>query len=565
MRGEYEHLRHLLLDPEHGRLEALDAKVRDAEARLGRVPEQLAEDIEQSLQGGSHSRLANALSEATAGSLEIAVRRRPQAVVDAVYPVIGPSIRRALSDALRQMADDVDGALRDTFSLRALAWRIEAWRSGIPYAQVVLRHRARHRVEHLFLIQPESGLLLAHLTAPGVPELDADAVAGMFTAIHHFVRDSVATEDGSGIGSATVGGYRLAVSDGPHARLVALVRGVPSADFGARLDALNEEVHARHGIALADGDLSSNAGAVLEPVQLEELDADRVSRTQRRQARRPFVLALLCVVALALLAWGVLAWRWSMQSTRIQDGLAAMPGLVVLGVDDSHRGRLRIEGLLDPLAPDPRQWLAANDPGVHAEWKLRPYLSMEPGVVRQRIARALAVPAALVRTDDAGTTHVAGTLPFADWHRVAGLVPALAGIYRLDLSQLQFPQRTAIDSLVRDIEAMRIDFDSGTVNPTVDAEPVIADMTRQLQSLQAMGAAQGIAVSVNAVGYTDDLGSYPRNRELRMQRGQWLAERLSARLGTRAGVDIDQENSPTQHKRRVRATSVEITLSPERQ
>ena len=213
MNGEYDRLRQLLLEQERDRMDALQDSVHQATTRFERVPDLLAEDIERSLQDGKRSRLANVLAEATADSLEMAVRRKPQAVVQAVYPVIGPAIRRSLSDALRQMADDLDSALSDTFSPRALWWRLQAWRSGVPYAQVVLRHTTNYQVEHLFLIQPESGLLLGHLTASGLPELDADAVAGMFTAINQFVRDSVAVEGNeSGIGSATVGGYRLVVT-----------------------------------------------------------------------------------------------------------------------------------------------------------------------------------------------------------------------------------------------------------------------------------------------------------------------------------------------------------------
>ncbi len=153
MNGDYDRLRQALLE-QRERLDALQDSLRKANMRLERVPDMLAEDIERSTQDGKPSRLVSALSEATADSLEIAVRSRPQAVVQAVYPVIGPAIRRSLGDAMRQMTYDLDNALSDTFSPRALLWRWEAWRTGTPYAQVVLRHTTRYQVEHLFLIQP---------------------------------------------------------------------------------------------------------------------------------------------------------------------------------------------------------------------------------------------------------------------------------------------------------------------------------------------------------------------------------------------------------------------------
>ena len=101
MNGEYDRLRQLLLEQERDRMDALQDSVHQATTRFERVPDLLAEDIERSLQDGKRSRLANVLAEATADSLEMAVRRKPQAVVQAVYPVIGPAIRRSLSDALR--------------------------------------------------------------------------------------------------------------------------------------------------------------------------------------------------------------------------------------------------------------------------------------------------------------------------------------------------------------------------------------------------------------------------------------------------------------------------------
>lgn len=144
MRGEYDRLRQLLLQPERERLDALDTSMQRTSARFGDIPDVIAEDIERSLREGKASRLSQALAEATTGSLEIAVRRRPQSVVNAVYPVIGPAIRRSLGEAMRDMADDLDRAVVDILSLRSLRWRLEAWRSGLPYAQVVLRHTTRY-------------------------------------------------------------------------------------------------------------------------------------------------------------------------------------------------------------------------------------------------------------------------------------------------------------------------------------------------------------------------------------------------------------------------------------
>lgn len=545
MNGEYDRLRQLLLEQERDRMDALQDSVGKATARFERVPDLLAEDIEASIRQGKRSRLANVLSEASADSLEIAVRRRPQAVVQAVYPIIGPAIRRSLSDALRQMADDLDRALSDTFSPRALLWRWEAWRSGTPYAQVMLRHTTRYQVEHLFLIAPESGLLLGHLTASGLPALDADAVAGMFTAIHQFVRDSVTVdEDGAGIGSATVGGYRLAVSEGPGARLVAFVRGVPSSDFGMRLDELNEELHARHGAQLGEAESAGVAGAgLLEQPQLDELNSRWAAQQGgTRPQRRKFVWAALALAALALLVYAALGWRWSSQVGAIARHLSATPGLVVSKLDDGERGRLRIEGLMDPLASDPRAWLAQHYPGVEIDLQTRPFVSLEPQLVQRRVAQTLRLPEAAVKAPDAkGVIRLTGSVPFPDWYRARATPLSTPGVTGIDYGGLSYPHKTQIDDAIASIQSLELSFLSGTVTPDAGWEKTLAEMGRKLQALERIGATSAIAFHIEAAGLTDEPGTLDQNRGLRQQRAEWLASRLAAQLHPPSTMAVNQD------------------------
>ncbi|MFT4257376.1 MAG: hypothetical protein QM599_10525 [Pseudoxanthomonas sp.] len=549
MSGEYDRLRQLLLDTERGRLDAL----QDDMGRIGeRLSDQMAGEIETSLADGQPTRLTRALAESTINGLEQAVQRKPQTVVDAVFPVIGPAIRRSIQEAMRQLAGDIDSAVNNALSPRALKWRIEAWRSGVPYAQVALRHSAHWRVEHLFWIQPDSGLLLGHRAAPDLSELDADAIAGMFTAIQSFVRDSVQGGDG-GIGAATVGDYQLVVAEGPQARLVAFVRGLPPGDFSTRLQALNETLHARHGAALAaGGDLGVEP---LEPSQLDALNAHGDAATapppQSKAARylRWGVLAML----LALLAWWAWAsWQWSRQVADVRQHLSAMPGLVVTQLDDGKRGRLHIEGLRDPLAADPQAWLAQQYPKIAADWRLRGFYSMEPALVAARAARALGLPAANVAAPDAqGVLKLHGEAPYADWLRLRENPPTLAmpGVSRLDASALSYPQQARIEARVEQLAAMIVPFASGATAPDADWEKVVPRIAATVRELQQAGGDE-VAFRFSAYGLTDGGGGNALNADLRRQRGQWLAAQLAdavhapSRLVVAAPASVPGENGP---------------------
>jgi hypothetical protein len=556
--GEYERIRTLLLDDERQRLDDIDR-------RLEALPDTLAESIESANRTGGASRLARALSESTTESLETAVRRRPDTVVHAVFPVIGPAIRRALGEALRHMASDLDQALTDTLSLKVLRWRFEAWRTGVPYAQVVLRHRLHYQVEHLFLIQHGSGLLLDYLSAPSVQAIDADAVAGMLTAIAQFVQDSVRAQGEARLGSATVGEYRLLVSDGPEARLAALVRGVPPSSLSTRLDELSEELQARHGrqlAALPDG----NAG-FLEPNLLDDLHKARPAEDAPATPRQRWLLLALLVVALGAASYRAwLGWQWAQQVQAVRTELARWPGFILLQARSTRLGELAVSGLYDPAAGDPREALAQGQGRTaHIAWSLQPYVSLAPALVARRAAHLLGVgPGQVQGPDDAGVLRLTGTVPFAQWHRLHALHALIAGVTRIDLSGLDYPGAAEIAAISSRIEAMHVAFANG-IEPEADAGAKLEVLLADVERLQALAERADIAVHLHAFGLTDEPGGSLLNRDLRMRRAEWLAQQVAPALRPPARVTVDLDTlSALEFHGIERAALIRIDLQPTR-
>lgn len=554
MHDDYQRLRELLLQPEWERLRRLDT-------RLAQLADLLAEELERDAAAPTApSRLREALSALSGEALDAAVRQRPQSVVAALYPVIGATIRRALVEAMRQVGEDLDRALGAPLSPRTLWWRWLALRGGVPYAQIVLRHSAHYRVEHLFLIQRGNGLLLGYLGADGARALDADAVAGMFSAIHQFVRDAVAGDDG--IGSATVGEYRLAVSESPWCWLVAFVRGVPPSGFVQRLDAISEVLHRRHGAALGDAAQAGQAGAgYLQSVSLATLNPGVPGwQSPRARRQRRYVYATLAALVLAIGVHAGLAARWSAREQRVHDALAHWPGLSLSGWDASRRGQVRIAGLLDPFADDPTAWLARVHPQVTAQWRLQPFLSLEPLPLRRRMARSLGLPLAMVHGPDAdGSLRLVGEVGFADWQRLRAQPSPLPGL-RLETERLTYPGRERIAALIAQMQAIQIAFEPGTTQPRGDMRAALGALIECLRALQEVGAAHAIGFHLAARGFTDDPGGYAQNRDLRRRRAEWLATRLMHELRPPNTLALDEDALATlPHRGSARATSLIVT------
>ena len=270
--------------------------------------------------------MSDALAKPLANALGAAVRENRETIIDVLFPVIGPVIRKAIAEALRTLVADLNGAIESSLTPRGIAWRVEAWRSGVPYAQVVLKHRLSCRIDHVFLIERESGLVLQHEAAADLAPLDADAIAGMLTALGDFVGDSVGREAGAALESVRVGEHLVWIVPGPRANLACFVRGVPPAELRTLLEQRLEEIHAQ----FTDGDLRSAGNMALRHELLSPQallrDADAATApSQPGTARWPLLLAIL--LATAALGWFAASReRWNLRVDSLRAKLAAQPG-----------------------------------------------------------------------------------------------------------------------------------------------------------------------------------------------------------------------------------------------
>ena len=157
----FAELRSLIVGPEQRELVALQAHFLDPAAQVRDVSRVLPDAIALR---STDPKLVRALEPSIAESLTSSVRRDPRPLADALFPVMGPAIRRAIAHTLASMMESLNRTVEHSFSWRALQWRWTAFRTGKPFAEIVLLNTLEYRVEQLFLIHAETGLLLQHLS-----------------------------------------------------------------------------------------------------------------------------------------------------------------------------------------------------------------------------------------------------------------------------------------------------------------------------------------------------------------------------------------------------------------
>jgi OOP family OmpA-OmpF porin len=521
-----DELRELLLGAERRRLREVERRLDAA----GLTREELAELLPEAiaLRAGRDRQLARALAPTVESAIGESVRRNPREIASAIFPVLGPAIRKAIAEALAGLVASINSTIEHSFSPRGLRWRIEGWRTGVPYAQIVLKHALVYRVEQVFLIHADTGLLLAHAWAPDLAASDPDLISGMLTAIRDFVADSFAPErDAGGLRRFSVGELTIMVEHGPRALLAAVIRGQAPDAFLVRLQDTLEAIHLQFAGPLAefdgDGAAFADARPLLEACLTTVLGTDRSPDDRRARAWLPWAVA-------ALLVAGILVWRavrseqrWSSAITRLE----SQPGIVLTRAERDG-GHWSFAGLHDPLAPRPAVLLAGVTDTTTLEQHWEPYISLQPELVLARARKILAPPATVALTLVGDTLHLRGPAPLA-WVGTTTRLGALPpGVAALDLSGVEPRLPAALAELEMAIEQERVLFDVGSASPGSATRATIARVAASFGRLEAGAAGIGARATLELIGRTDATGTDSTNQALSRVRAETVLALLAA-------------------------------------
>ncbi len=181
---------------------------------------------------------------------ESSIRNDPKTLVNILYPTIVPAIRKSIGETIDEMFQRVNQALKYSLTWRGLKWRWEAWRTGRPFAEVVLKHTLVYQVEHVFLVHRHTGLLIAHVAAENAVSQDPQLVSSMLMRDSGFCPQFLQRRRAPG---ARLGAARGAAAMVRAWTVCRAGRGHPrrSAGGAARYDAQHPVAHSRRAISCA--------------------------------------------------------------------------------------------------------------------------------------------------------------------------------------------------------------------------------------------------------------------------------------------------------------------------
>ncbi|HKN24205.1 MAG TPA: OmpA family protein [Candidatus Acidoferrum sp.] len=513
----------MILAPEQEALERLHERIENPESRTDDVSGVVAEAIQRRREQGGSDALSEALAPTIETALRESVRKDPATLADALFPVMGPAIRRSILETLRSFLESFNQILDQSLSWQGMKWRLEAARTGRSFTEVALLHSLVFRVEQVFLIHKKTGLPIAHAVAPAVAMQDPSLVSGMLSAIQDFVRDSFHTGQSQGVNRMNVGDLDVWVEIGPYAILAAVIRGVAPRSVQDRMAETLEKLHAEYAAQMQsfNGDAAPFANAN------KELSRCLEAKFKEDSQPRGYGYAMVAGLLLLTVIGGWLGWRWWQYHrwNQLVETLDSQPGLTITSLAREH-GRFVIRGLRDPLAPDPQKYVqdAQLDPS-RAEFHWGAYYALDDPLIQQRAIAALAPPPGVTLSVKDGILRIDGQ-PSAKWLSDLGsraiLVP---GVRAVDLGRFS-PGQIAFDEAKTKIQATVVRFPLASSALSSAERANLRSLAPLIKEVLNSSATTQGTVTIEIVGHSDSTGAESANQNLSQRRADRVAWEL---------------------------------------
>jgi len=526
---QLEELRRLILEPEQEQLKEILRSLGDANHQAREIGGVLPAAIRHSNSEGPE--LEKALAPSFEKATHLAIRKDRKAFADALFPVMGPAIRKSISEALKGLIQSLNQALEHSLSWKGLKWRIEALRTGRSFAEIVLSKTLVYRVEQVVLIHRESGLLLMHVVAPEVDAEDADMVSGMLTAIQDFVRDSFRIEGEESLQTMEIGDLQVWVEQGPQAGLAAAIRGDARVELRQKMREVVEATHLEMQSELADFEGDASDFEKMRPLVEECLESKAVEEEKKTS---PLLWGFSALLLLVVGWWLFSNWQADRALASYLAALEDSPGIVVTQVDEVDGGVV-VRGLRDPLAADPQEIAGGLDMSrFHVRSSFQSYVSLYEPFVLERAQRVLRPPPTVVLELNDGILRASGVAS-PEWiSRCRQISIVLPGVTEYSDEAVESKDAALLEEM-RKIEVLKTRIEGQSVHFDVASSEIgdqqasqlaetINDITEMIRSAETTFQ----IVRVLVEGHADSSGSPEINVRLSRERAEAVTNLLEA-------------------------------------
>ena len=531
---ELEQVRMLLFQKEIELMHRLEKRLEDHASQAEDVSKVLVEAVV--MRNQKDNLLSKALEPIIESSLRDTVRKKPQDLTNTLFPLIGATIRRSIAETFRSMLGSFSQSLEFSFSPKGIRWRLEALRTGKPFSEIVMLHTLVYRVEQIYLIHNETGLVLTHVINSGVASNDADMVSGMLTAIQDFAKDCFASNNERSLNSLEMEDYSIYIERGPYAYLASVVRGAPPAEYLRHIRETLETVHLKCGSLLEDFNGDIEPFVVANPHLEDCLEEHFVDKEKKLALWVKALPVIMLSVFLGLVGYKIYHTHKMNQAVEI---IRNEPGVLLFNIK-SH------------FIPKPWEVSCLLDENTHLHKALAqnnidpnsiiinstPFISHDPEIVRRRLQqRLISVPDSVQYDVIDGVAIFRGSADMSWILQARQIAESIPGVNVIDMDNLIDPRFAQLQKMVDTVEQTKIRFVLGRSTPIAEDEEKLNNLVGQLVALEKLARQMGLAANLTIYGHADATGHERRNYEISQERATSIAAMLYS-LGSSMPIAI---------------------------
>lgn len=526
---ELEKLRTLILGEKYKKI--TDSVRHDARDIVRDVVTEAIHDREH--RDGS---VKNVLQPMVEDSVQRSVANNSERLINSLYPIVGSLVRKSVSAFLAEFMEKTNQLLENSLTLKGLKWRISAWKAGVSFAQYAASQTFIYRVEHVFLIHKETGILLKSVALNSDNASDADLISSMLTAINDFVGDSFLSQDDAlkeQLQSVHTDNFNLVIKPGPNALLVAAVTGNPPQYMSDQLQLTLENIQQLYFDELnqfnGDNTCFDNAESLLHDCLLSE----QKSKTKAHQKKPWLAIGILFIFILLLGYQAVIKFEESKLHDTIMT-LHKQPGIIVKQLTIKSMNDVELEILRDPDAITVKTWFDEHQLNIaHINISEKNYLSLDPPLLYFRAKSIIRKYPTIKVSWENNVLSLHGTLDIIQKEQLVNALE-LSGFVEgknLITQHLILPspiqsisdkegKKYIFNQIIGRVAAIQLNFPIKSATISSDMKVTLLHVSELIKQLALIAQDLDIKFGFLIIGSSDNSGNQLTNNQLSLQRAE---------------------------------------------
>lgn len=449
-------------------------------------------------------------------SVERSITNQRDKFIGYLYPLMGSLVRKYVGSFLNEILEKTNQIIENSFTYKGLKWRWQAKKAGVSFAQYVVSQTYLFRVEQVFLIHAETGLLLNSVALESEKEKDADLISSMLSAINDFISDSFNNNSRSNDGVDTIktANFTLVIKNGPLAIIAAAVTGNMPEEVANKLQYSLEQIH-----QLFNEELQHFNGDSSDLAQTEQLLRDCLLTKVKEEApktKKPWYALFIFVVLIA----GILYQSLKQDPTlKLLFSLNNEVGINVSKIEKEKNNRYKVELWRDPAAISIPVWLKQHniDPKKITVIE-QAFISAEPELLQRKI-KTLLKQYQLSAKMNGNTLSLKGKIPYTSFEVLKTKLINLLDQTQLDTSQLTLITKAPIEKNNRSIQLallneqlaqlsnLQISFTRNSAELNALAKQQIQVQSMRIKTAIHLAETISINLGILIIGTSDNQGS----------------------------------------------------------